>query len=84
MIILSVGVKVPCENRSVKAGRHQEAIFLTVFYVLHPVGVSSERSDFGLEIPCIIQSYGRVVRAASEEPIVEKPVPLIKRLLSTL
>lgn len=80
VVVLGVGVEVPCEDRPVEPRRHQEAVLLTVFYVLHPVGVSSERSDFGLEISCIIQSYGRVVRAASEEPIVEKPVPLMKRL----
>lgn len=80
MIVLGVGVEIPCEDRPIEARRHQQAVLLTVFYVLHPVGVSSERSDFGLEIPGVVQSYGRVVRTASKEPIVEKPIAMIDRL----
>lgn len=80
VIVLGVGVEVPSEDRSVESRRHQQAVLLTVFNVLHPVGVSSEGSDFGLEISGVVQSHCRVIRAAGEEPIVEKPVALIERL----
>lgn len=61
VIVLGVRIEVPGEDRPVETRRHQQAVLLTVFYVLHPVGMSSERSDFGLEIPGVVQSDGRVV-----------------------
>lgn len=81
MIVLGVGVEVPSEDRAVESRRHQQAVLLTVFYVLHPVRVSSEGSDFGLEISGVVQSDRRVIGAACKKPIVEKPVALIERLV---
>lgn len=80
MIVLGVRVEVPSEDRSIESRRHQQAVLLTVFNVLHPIRVSSEGSYFGLEISGVVQSHCRVVRAAGEEPIVEKPVAAIERL----
>lgn len=71
--LLGVAVDVPGENRPVETGRHQQAVFLAVLDVLHPIGVTLEAADFRFEISGIPQGNGAVVRAGGEHAIVEEP-----------
>ena len=70
---LLVLVDVPGEDGAVKAAGDEEALPCVVLYVLHPVGVTPQGSDFVLQVPHVPQHHAGVVRAGGEGPAVQEP-----------